>query len=164
MTECCYSLLNLQFSSFPITDLGSNSFPRRFGKTLSFSHRSSKFLLSAISRTMEVVEGSEGSRGSSSPMKLLFVEMGVGYDQHGCCILFPFFFCIFWPFIFGFCWHGDEPNRQDITVAATRACKDAISSNSIPAFRRGICVCVYIILLGFTLFNFLVLLLWVIPS
>ncbi|CAM0881695.1 unnamed protein product [Alopecurus aequalis] len=42
-------------------------------------------------------------------MKLLFVEMGVGYDQHG----------------------------QDITVAAVRACKDAISSNSIPAFRRG---------------------------
>nr|QSQ68584.1 hypothetical protein PY_018133 [Puya raimondii] len=36
----------------------------------------------------------------ASSMKLLFVEMGVGYDQHG-------------------------------------ACKDAISSNSIPAFRRG---------------------------
>lgn len=43
------------------------------------------------------------------PMKLLFVEMGVGYDQHG----------------------------QDITAAAVRACKDAISSNSIPAFRTG---------------------------
>ncbi|WCJ27174.1 hypothetical protein M5689_008941 [Euphorbia peplus] len=43
------------------------------------------------------------------PIKLLFVEMGVGYDQHG----------------------------QDITVAAMRACRDAISSNSIPAFRRG---------------------------
>ncbi|KAJ8486020.1 hypothetical protein OPV22_018505 [Ensete ventricosum] len=42
-------------------------------------------------------------------MKLLFVEMGVGYDQHG----------------------------QDITTAAMRACRDAISSNSIPAFRRG---------------------------
>ncbi|KAL3522448.1 hypothetical protein ACH5RR_015282 [Cinchona calisaya] len=42
-------------------------------------------------------------------MKLLFVEMGVGYDQHG----------------------------QDITQAAMRACRDAISSNSIPAFRRG---------------------------
>lgn len=35
--------------------------------------------------------------------------MGVGYDQHG----------------------------QDITSAAMRACRDAISSNSIPAFRRG---------------------------
>ncbi|XP_039116053.1 uncharacterized protein LOC120251562 [Dioscorea cayenensis subsp. rotundata] len=45
----------------------------------------------------------------SEPMNLLFVEMGVGYDQHG----------------------------QDITAAAMRACKDAISSNSIPAFRRG---------------------------
>ncbi|WVZ25562.1 hypothetical protein V8G54_004106 [Vigna mungo] len=103
MTECCYSLLNLQFSSFPITDLGSNSFPRRFRKTLSFSHRSSKFLLSAISRTMEVVEGSEGSRGSSSPMKLLFVEMGVGYDQHGCCFSSFFFFVFFVLLIFGFC-------------------------------------------------------------
>jgi len=102
MTECCYSLLNLQFSSFPITDLGSNSFPQRFRKTLSFSHRSSKLLLSAISRTMEAVEGSEGSRGSSSPMKLLFVEMGVGYDQHGCCILFLFFFVflVFFSFVF----------------------------------------------------------------
>ncbi|KAF8696894.1 hypothetical protein HU200_036536 [Digitaria exilis] len=45
----------------------------------------------------------------SSAMKLLFVEMGVGYDQHG----------------------------QDITAAAVRACKDAITSNSIPAFRGG---------------------------
>ncbi|GAV57366.1 Lin0512_fam domain-containing protein [Cephalotus follicularis] len=46
---------------------------------------------------------------SSPPIKLLFVEMGVGYDQHG----------------------------QDVTAAAMRACRDAISSNSIPAFRRG---------------------------
>ncbi|KAL8108164.1 uncharacterized protein LOC141675043 [Apium graveolens] len=42
-------------------------------------------------------------------IKLLFVEMGVGYDQHG----------------------------QDVTKAAMRACRDAIASNSIPAFRRG---------------------------
>ncbi|CAN1777205.1 hypothetical protein LINPERHAP1_LOCUS13960 [Linum perenne] len=42
-------------------------------------------------------------------MKLLFVEMAVGYDQHG-----------------GF-------DR----AAAMRACRDAITSNSIPAFRRG---------------------------
>eukprot|EP00271_Cylindrocystis_brebissonii_P021454 TRINITY_DN7638_c0_g1_i5.p1 TRINITY_DN7638_c0_g1~~TRINITY_DN7638_c0_g1_i5.p1 ORF type:complete len:447 (+),score=43.18 TRINITY_DN7638_c0_g1_i5:49-1341(+) len=40
---------------------------------------------------------------------VLFVEMGVGYDQHG----------------------------QNITTAAVRACKAAISSNSIPAFRTG---------------------------
>ncbi|KAG9152245.1 hypothetical protein Leryth_026443 [Lithospermum erythrorhizon] len=45
----------------------------------------------------------------SSSMKLLFVEMGVGYDQHG----------------------------ANVTSAAMRACRDAISSNSIPAFRRG---------------------------
>ena len=46
---------------------------------------------------------------AESAMKLLFVEMGVGYDLHG----------------------------QDITAAAVRACKDAITSNSIPAFRGG---------------------------
>ncbi|XP_024361647.1 uncharacterized protein [Physcomitrium patens] len=44
-----------------------------------------------------------------SNFRLLFVEMGTGYDQHG----------------------------QDVTSAAVRACKDAISSNSIPAFRTG---------------------------
>lgn len=47
--------------------------------------------------------------GDNEMTNLLFVEMGVGYDQHG----------------------------QDITAAAMRACRDAISSNSIPAFRRG---------------------------
>ncbi|XP_056686147.1 uncharacterized protein [Spinacia oleracea] len=52
----------------------------------------------------------EAADQSAKSMKnLLFVEMGVGYDQHG----------------------------QDITAAAMRACRDAISSNSIPAFRRG---------------------------
>ncbi|OVA09192.1 Conserved hypothetical protein CHP02058 [Macleaya cordata] len=49
------------------------------------------------------------SNANDSMNNLLFVEMGVGYDQHG----------------------------QDITAAAMRACRDAISSNSIPAFRRG---------------------------
>ncbi|GLJ05053.1 hypothetical protein SUGI_0010180 [Cryptomeria japonica] len=43
------------------------------------------------------------------PMKLLFVQMGTGYDQHG----------------------------QDITMAAMRACKDAICKNCIPAFGGG---------------------------
>ncbi|KAK7362733.1 hypothetical protein VNO77_04854 [Canavalia gladiata] len=51
-----------------------------------------------------------GQKGSSlQDMKLLFVEMGVGYDLHG----------------------------QDITAAAMRACRDAIATNSIPAFRKG---------------------------
>eukprot|EP00262_Sarcandra_glabra_P017969 TRINITY_DN6314_c0_g2_i1.p1 TRINITY_DN6314_c0_g2~~TRINITY_DN6314_c0_g2_i1.p1 ORF type:complete len:134 (-),score=31.14 TRINITY_DN6314_c0_g2_i1:583-984(-) len=51
----------------------------------------------------------EEKPGEKPGMKLLFVEMGVGYDQHG----------------------------QDITAAAMRACRDAIASNSIPAFKRG---------------------------
>ncbi|KAK4858072.1 hypothetical protein QYF36_010611 [Acer negundo] len=53
--------------------------------------------------------GTITATSSNPPMNLLFVEMGVGYDQHG----------------------------QDVTSAAMRACRDAISSNSIPAFRRG---------------------------
>uniref|UniRef100_A0A2N9FF89 Uncharacterized protein n=1 Tax=Fagus sylvatica TaxID=28930 RepID=A0A2N9FF89_FAGSY len=58
---------------------------------------------------MEAEQSTTSSGGSSPLINLLFVEMGVGYDQHG----------------------------QDITAAAMRACRDAISSNSIPAFRRG---------------------------
>ncbi|KAJ1284301.1 hypothetical protein BS78_03G193900 [Paspalum vaginatum] len=54
-------------------------------------------------------QASDAQGGAEPAMKLLFVEMGVGYDQHG----------------------------QDITAAAVRACKEAISSNSIPAFRGG---------------------------
>ncbi|KAL2930834.1 Quinohemoprotein alcohol dehydrogenase [Bienertia sinuspersici] len=50
----------------------------------------------------------QSSKATESMKNLLFVEMGVGYDQHG----------------------------QDVNAAATRACRDAISSNSIPAFRR----------------------------
>ncbi|BAF05475.1 Os01g0613300 [Oryza sativa Japonica Group] len=50
-----------------------------------------------------------GGEGQQEAMRLLFVEMGVGYDQHG----------------------------QDVTAAAVRACRDAITSNSIPAFRSG---------------------------
>ncbi|KAH9571860.1 hypothetical protein CY35_02G115200 [Sphagnum magellanicum] len=44
------------------------------------------------------------------PFRLLILEMGTGYDQHG----------------------------QDVTAAAVRACKDAICSNSIPAFSTGV--------------------------
>ncbi|KAF0898618.1 hypothetical protein E2562_008201, partial [Oryza meyeriana var. granulata] len=66
----------------------------------------------ASSSSMEAAQpqaGGGGEEQGQEAMKLLFVEMGVGYDQHG----------------------------QDITSAAVRACKDAITSNSIPAFRRG---------------------------
>ncbi|KAI4306400.1 hypothetical protein L6164_029681 [Bauhinia variegata] len=110
---------NLQNPS-PIRPLHANNFPslEHFVQSLSFSNWS-KLQSSRISRSiratsaasMEVQpsKSSASDSGSSPPMKLLFVEMGVGYDQHG----------------------------QDITAAAMRACRDAISSNSIPAFRRG---------------------------
>ncbi|KAI3764918.1 hypothetical protein L2E82_14935 [Cichorium intybus] len=59
----------------------------------------------STSQTSTAIESSV----PNSSITLLFVEMGVGYDQHG----------------------------QDVTKAAMKACRDAISSNSIPAFRRG---------------------------
>lgn len=102
MTEC-YSLLNLRFPSFPVIDFGAKIFPKRFPKSISFSHPSSKFQLCGISRAMEVVEGSEESKGSSSPlMKLLFVEMGVGYDQHGCSFFALLTFSPYFFFFFSF--------------------------------------------------------------
>ncbi|XP_034698186.1 uncharacterized protein LOC117923824 [Vitis riparia] len=74
------------------------------------SHRIS-FPIRAVTAMEAEQSGGTASieSGSAQSMKLLFVEMGVGYDQHG----------------------------QDVTAAAMRACRDAISSNSIPAFRRG---------------------------
>ncbi|CAO2842365.1 unnamed protein product [Amaranthus hypochondriacus] len=63
-----------------------------------------KAVMSTKSATVD-----QSSNVTESMKNLLFVEMGVGYDQHG----------------------------QDVTKAAMRACRDAISSNSIPAFRRG---------------------------
>ncbi|KAL5054129.1 hypothetical protein RYX36_034811 [Vicia faba] len=112
MTErCCCSLQNLQIQYFTKhIPLIENSSPL---KSLSFSHhRSSNFKPCQISHKTQATTAHmevEGSSDSSQPMKLLFVEMGVGYDQHG----------------------------QNITSAAMRACRDAIASNSIPAFRRG---------------------------
>ncbi|XP_047180942.1 uncharacterized protein LOC124847478 [Vigna umbellata] len=55
------------------------------------------------------MEGGGQKESSLHDMKLLFVEMGVGYDLHG----------------------------QDITAAAMRACRDAIATNSLPAFLKG---------------------------
>lgn len=93
------------------TSSSSPKFPPVFNltaKTDSVSVSSQPLRLSTLTRGMENTSKSSGI-GVDRSLKLLFVEMGVGYDQHG----------------------------QDITVAAMRACKDAISSNSIPAFRRG---------------------------
>ncbi|KAF7803347.1 50S Ribosomal protein [Senna tora] len=123
MIDCL--ALNRQVPSLPtkpdflITHTAIISFfsPHHF-RPLSFSNHS-HFRPLRISRPAKAtsapmeVEPTQASAAentaSSPPMKLLFVEMGVGYDQHG----------------------------QDITAAAMRACRDAISSNSIPAFRRG---------------------------
>ncbi|KAK2434057.1 50S ribosomal protein L34 [Trifolium repens] len=106
MTEYSSLVLNLQIPIFTKhTSLITPTFSR---KPLSFSnHRSSKYQSIQIKATNAPMEEVEGSTDSMN--HLLFVEMGVGYDQHG----------------------------QDITSAAMRACRDAISSNSIPAFRRG---------------------------
>ncbi|EXC04664.1 hypothetical protein L484_000915 [Morus notabilis] len=86
----------------PITN-PSHLRPPRFSRRLRASS-------SASAMEAEHTQTTNPSSASAPQMKLLFVEMGVGYDQHG----------------------------QDITAAAMRACRDAISSNSIPAFRRGI--------------------------
>jgi hypothetical protein len=113
MTEYSSLVLNLQIPIF--TKHTSLITPTFSHKPLSFSnHRSSKYQSIQISRQTQATTAAmevEGSTDSSpqSMNHLLFVEMGVGYDQHG----------------------------QDITSAAMRACRDAISSNSIPAFRRG---------------------------
>lgn len=102
----------------------------------------------AASSGMETQQGGatavDSGSTSAQPMKLLFVEMGVGYDQHGWVNNFyqvPIkgTLCFSWRgemVIWDFC--GTVFDSQDITAAAMRACRDAISSNSIPAFRRGI--------------------------
>ncbi|XP_031127386.1 uncharacterized protein LOC116029482 [Ipomoea triloba] len=92
-----HSLLKLQLSA-PLLSFSTNQ-----THPLSSSPRIHRHLVAMAA------EHSTAASVPNSSMKLLFVEMGVGYDQHG----------------------------QDITSAAMRACRDAISSNSIPAFRRG---------------------------
>ncbi|KAL2475210.1 hypothetical protein Adt_35946 [Abeliophyllum distichum] len=102
----------------------STNFSSNNRESIPFSHHELRnsnklsFLLPPIRRPISVTAAAMASDQSSvktvdsvpnSSMKLLFVEMGVGYDQHG----------------------------QDITSAAMRACRDAITSNSVPAFRRG---------------------------
>ncbi|KAJ4703623.1 3R-hydroxymyristoyl-dehydratase-hydroxymyristoyl ACP dehydrase isoform 1 [Melia azedarach] len=94
---------NSIYSSEPFVSLTNRSSPQLFPR---FCRQ-----IRAAATAMEAEQSGSTATNSSSnpPMKLLFVEMGVGYDQHG----------------------------QDVTAAAMRACRDAISSNSIPAFRRG---------------------------
>ncbi|KAH6829149.1 50S ribosomal protein L34 [Perilla frutescens var. hirtella] len=102
-------------SSSGIIVIENSPIPFSLSKLGSFSFINSSFSHNKRSRPRKVIAAT--SMASVKPVnsvpdssvKLLFVEMGVGYDQHG----------------------------QDITSAAMRACRDAISSNSIPAFRRG---------------------------
>ncbi|KAG7593244.1 hypothetical protein ISN45_Aa01g020510 [Arabidopsis thaliana x Arabidopsis arenosa] len=91
----------LRISSSPPLSLSS---PSKSSSPHQFSQISRPIKVTARS-AMETISGGV----PNNTMKLLFVEMGVGYDQHG----------------------------QDVTSAAMKACKNAISSNSIPAFRRG---------------------------
>jgi hypothetical protein len=90
------------------------------------------------------------------PFRLLILEMGTGYDQHGLGL------CPYNPHNAGWFLMDDNGSRydevwnlekngfgnltncggrgecrQDVTAAAVRACKDAICSNSIPAFSTG---------------------------
>lgn len=102
-------------ATFPSASVLCSTKPRPSLSGLRFRIRSPnpKNLAAApVSSRMEAAQPQtrdDAQGGAESAMKLLFVEMGVGYDQHG----------------------------QDITAAAVRACKDAITSNSIPAFRGG---------------------------
>ncbi|KAM5588024.1 hypothetical protein ABKV19_006460 [Rosa sericea] len=115
MTACLFLNLPLSSSSASFTSQTNKNNPAVSSHSLltliptQFPLRTPRFSrqVRAASTAMEP-QKSETS-GSAQPMKLLFVEMGVGYDQHG----------------------------QDVTSAAMRACRDAITSNSIPAFRRG---------------------------
>ncbi|PKU82090.1 hypothetical protein MA16_Dca004107 [Dendrobium catenatum] len=84
------------------------------------SFRSS--LSSSAASTKQMTSKEKGAQVETPSMKLLFVEMGVGYDQHGFGLAQLTVLLMI---------------RQDITAAAMRACRDAISSNSIPAFRSG---------------------------
>ncbi|KAB1222036.1 hypothetical protein CJ030_MR2G017946 [Morella rubra] len=109
-------VINFPSSSFSKVPSLSDSYtcknhPRRLHLTKPSSPQTRPPRVSAQAKaTSAAMEAHQSTNTSSSPpIKLLFVEMGVGYDQHG----------------------------QDITAAAMRACRDAISSNSIPAFRRG---------------------------
>ncbi|KAI3939605.1 hypothetical protein MKX01_038560 [Papaver californicum] len=97
-TNCNNWYINIRsLSSTPIRFLGLDS--------LCISNKSPQRPKSAMTSQ----QTSSVKPNFNYSMNLLFVEMGVGYDQHG----------------------------QDITSAAMRACKDATSSSSIPAFRRG---------------------------
>ena len=83
-------VLNLQFPR--VTDLRFRSYPLSNRHSSSSAHlicsptrpRISRLVKVTAASSMEVEQGGKSAPvGSTPPMKLLFVEMGVGYDQHG---------------------------------------------------------------------------------
>lgn len=98
MTACFF--LNLPLSSSSSTAFASHKnyqSPASFPPLLTLiptqlSHlRTPRFSrqIRAASAAMEATQQGE-TTDSASPMKLLFVEMGVGYDQHGSACFRPF--------------------------------------------------------------------------
>ncbi|XP_050368469.1 uncharacterized protein LOC126786632 [Argentina anserina] len=115
MTACLFLNLPLSSSFVSFTSQTIKNNPAVSSHSLvtlipnQFSVRTTRFSRHVIAASTSMEAQKTETCGSAQAMKLLFVEMGVGYDQHG----------------------------QDVTSAAMRACRDAITSNSIPAFRRG---------------------------
>ncbi|CAN1283751.1 hypothetical protein LINPERPRIM_LOCUS18435 [Linum perenne] len=107
MTSTSSSLL-LHFPLFSSTKLHRSN-PSNLLSFPSVRKPNHRLKAAAVATGMADEQSGSAVVNPDGPMKLLFVEMGVGYDQHG----------------------------QDINAAAMRACRDAITSNSIPAFRRG---------------------------
>ena len=92
----------------PFLLLSGSSSSSSSGKSLSFGKSAmvNRFLLRAkASSSSETRQRRDNVEKHDKMSKTLFVEIGVGSDQHG----------------------------QDGTKAAVRACKDAISFNSLPA-------------------------------
>uniref|UniRef100_A0A7N0RFZ2 Uncharacterized protein n=1 Tax=Kalanchoe fedtschenkoi TaxID=63787 RepID=A0A7N0RFZ2_KALFE len=111
-TVCCENPLfasKLRFHPDPVSKHSCASQSPHLSLRHHLSARVNRVRATPVRAALSAMEGekasAEAGSGSGQPMKLLFVEMGVGYDQHG----------------------------QDITSAAMRACRDAITSNSIPA-------------------------------
>ncbi|KAM7525040.1 hypothetical protein LguiA_014942 [Lonicera macranthoides] len=118
-SNTCCSIAKLKFRSPPCSPSARNLLcptthldkPYSTPSLLPLKTKPSPRIYRPITTSSAMATDAEQSQ-STVPIpsiKLLFVEMGVGYDQHG----------------------------QDATKAAMKACRDAITSKSIPAFRRG---------------------------
>lgn len=104
MTACLFLNLPLSSSSAAFTYHTNKNYPSLASHLLltltpnQSSLRASRFLrqIKASSASMEAQQSETGV--STPPMKLLFVEMGVGYDQHGSASFAPLtLFSLFLP-------------------------------------------------------------------